>query len=261
MTLSKLDYAMSSHPGLVRKGNEDFCSASKEQGVFVVCDGMGGAAAGEVASRLAVETFTRALDHGNRAVDTVERIQRAARAANDAVYRKAKQNRELSGMGTTLVAAILDAPPLLENAESESERPEARFWIGHVGDSRCYLYRKGLLRLVTCDHSVVQEQMQAGLMTRAQAAHSPMRHIITRAIGAHAQVEAAVQPLDVGTGDIVLLASDGLNRDLSDEAIADVLSGIRTGAESLEAGCVALVDAANAVGGHDNVTVLLLRVG
>ena len=258
MILTKLDYAMSSHPGLVRKGNEDFCAASKEQGVYVVCDGMGGAAAGEVASRLAVETFTRALGMGHAPGDAASRIQRAARAANDAVYRKAKQDRELSGMGTTLVAAILDAAP---PARTDAGQPAARFWIGHVGDSRCYLYRESSLRLVTCDHSVVQEQMQAGLMTRDQAAHSPMRHIITRAIGAHAQVEAEVQPLDVCPGDIVLLASDGLNRDLSDHAIADVLCGIGTGAGSLEAGCMALVDAANAVGGQDNVTVLLLRIG
>ena len=260
MVLTQLDYAMSSHPGLVRKGNEDFCAASKEQGVFVVCDGMGGAAAGEVASRLAVETFMRTLGQGSGSGGAVERIRRAARAANDAVYRKAKQNRELSGMGTTLVTAILDASPAVRT-EAEPRQAAGRFWIGHVGDSRCYLYRGGALQLVTSDHSVVEEQMRAGLMTRDQAAHSPMRHIITRAIGAHAQVEVEVQELDLCAGDLVLLASDGLNRDLSDEAIADLLCRVGTGKGSLDAGCMALVDAANAVGGQDNVTVLLLRVG
>jgi serine/threonine protein phosphatase PrpC len=298
MRLPGFTYAMASDAGLHRKGNEDFCAASTADGVFVVCDGMGGAAAGEVASRLAAETFLASIhaDLSQSALPGVEsgvagkRLDKAIRAANDAVCEEAAQSTHLSGMGTTLVAILLEPSDRshkdrsvvdfrsqeaesqetesqeTESQETESQETEARpsipLWVAHVGDSRCYVLRDGGLRLLTADHSVVEEQVQAGVITREQASYSPIRHVITRAVGSHDQIEPEVQPVTGYPGDLLLLASDGLNRELTDQQIERCLLSVpaRPTREALETGCNKLIFAAKSHGGHDNITVLLVYV-
>ena len=243
---------MLSHTGLLRKGNEDTCAVELDLGAFVVCDGMGGAAAGEVASHLAAETF---LAHLNPAeASPPARLTAAVEAANHAVFHKAHHQPELSGMGTTLVA-LLHAP---DTAKPNGETPN--LWLAHVGDSRCYLYRGRQLTQLTDDHSLVEEQVRAGQLTPYEAARSPMRNYITRAIGSQDTVDIDVQPLRTQPGDLYLLASDGLNRELTDSDIATVLADIPSPPTTpyLAAACKSLVTAANHHGGRDNVTVLLV---
>jgi protein phosphatase len=211
-----------------------------EAGAFVVCDGMGGAAAGETASHLAAETAAAALA---KAKPGAAAIREAVRLANSAVYGRARQDRRLEGMGTTLVALSLAGMTA---------------WIGHVGDSRCYRWRAGSLQRLTQDHSLVEEQIRIGRMTREQARRSPMQNVITRAVGTRAEVVADVQELKLERDDLFLIASDGLTRELTDPAIADVLQAAR---EDLQATCAALIAAANAAGGRDNITCVLVRAG
>ncbi|NYF81376.1 Stp1/IreP family PP2C-type Ser/Thr phosphatase [Granulicella arctica] len=243
------NFAMLSSLGRVRSGNEDFCAALPENGVFVVCDGMGGAAAGEVASELAATTF---LDHLNAVLPlpevTESLLDAAVQMANSVVFQRSRRSPNLRGMGTTLVALVLP------QQEQEWER---ELWLAHVGDSRCYRLRGGELIQLTQDHSLVQEQVMAGQLTPEQAERSPMRNIITRAIGSAARVMAEIRRLDPQPGDLYLLASDGLTRELPDETVAMYLSEHRS---DLEATCRSLIDAANEAGGHDNITVLLLQI-
>jgi protein phosphatase len=226
--------------GRMRRANEDFFVMRPEAGAFVVCDGMGGAAAGETASHLAAETAAAALA---KAKPGAAAIREAIRLANSAVYGRARQDRRLEGMGTTLVALSLAGMTA---------------WIGHVGDSRCYRWRAGSLQRLTQDHSLVEEQIRIGRMTREQARRSPMQNVITRAVGTRAEVVADVQELKLERDDLFLIASDGLTRELADAAIADILQAAR---EDLQATCAALIAAANAAGGRDNITCVLVRAG
>jgi protein phosphatase len=263
-------HAMLSHPGRVRSVNQDACAALPAHGAYVVCDGVGGAAAGEVASLLASEAFLNSLAHPARATKAQPpdsapaqyppdhphtRLQRAVQAANHAVFQRAQRARALHGMGTTLVAALWDRAAVPDAPQS--------VWLAHVGDSRTYRFRKGVLTLLTVDHSLVEEQVRAGQLSRAQAEISPIRNIITRAVGADAQVEPEIAAHDTQPGDLLLLASDGLTRELDDAAIAHTLARTSASAPAntsanLDAACQALVDAANAHGGRDNITVLLI---
>ena len=266
-------FAMLSDRGRVRHSNQDACAALPEHGVFVVCDGMGGAAGGEVASHLATEAFPAS---GPAATRPRARLAEAIRAANQAVYRHSRKLPSLHGMGTTLVALLWD---------DEAQRPEdvptsPRLWIAHVGDSRCYLFRSGELHQLTEDHSLVEEQVRAGVLSRVQATASPMRNIITRAIGSQSTVEPEIASHAAQSGDLYLLASDGLTRELDDEEIAQILGCTAGPAElaaacrdsdrrnyatagtalqaALDTACHALVEASNAKGGRDNITVLLV---
>jgi serine/threonine protein phosphatase PrpC len=169
------------------------------------------------------------------------------KAANTAVHERASRSASTRGMGTTLVALLLEHP----------SEPGGKLWLAHVGDSRCYRMRSGTLTPMSQDHSLVQEQIMAGQLTPEQAERSPMRNIITRAVGSAIEVEPEVQPLDAMAGDLYLLASDGLTRELSDEELAERLKDVRG---DLEGVCDTLLDTANAAGGHDNITVLLLRI-
>ena len=183
--LSSLHFAMLSDVGRLRGGNEDFCAATPESGVFVVCDGMGGAAAGEVASRLAATTF---LEQVNARLPTAEPceplLQAAVEAANAAVRQQGRMEPGRSGMGTTLVALLL---------EEAAEDRDRSLWLVHVGDSRCYRLRAGELQAMTLDHSLVQEQITAGQITAEQAERSPIRNIITRAIGSAPRVQTEIR--------------------------------------------------------------------
>jgi serine/threonine protein phosphatase PrpC len=259
MTSKPYRFAMLSHVGRVRKGNEDFCAASKDGCILVVCDGMGGAAAGEVASRMAAETFLEQLSPGDpgktpRTATPDVRLEEAIRAANAAVYQQSRSKPELQGMGTTLVALMLEI-----GAGSAAARPSLT--LAHVGDSRCYRFRGGELVQMTLDHSLVEEQVRAGELTAAEAENHPMRNIITRAVGSSPSVEPDIQHLESESGDVYLLASDGLTRDLKDAALAAVFTRAQSrGKLNLESICQTLIDEANDAGGGDNITVLLLEM-
>jgi protein phosphatase len=226
--------------GRVRRANEDFFVMHPEAGAFVVCAGLGGAAAGEIASHLAAEAAAAFLAKAKRGKAA---IREAVRLANHAVYERAQQDRRLEGMGTTLVA--------LSFAGNIA-------WLGHVGDSRCYCWRAGTLQRLTQDHSLVEEQIRIGRMTREQARRSPMQNVITRAVGTRADVVADVQELQLQRDDLFLIASDGLTRELTDAAIASILEDAGS---DLQTVCTTLIAAANAAGGRDNITCVLVRVG
>ncbi len=254
---------MLSDTGRVRHANEDCCGANPEHGAFVLCDGMGGAAAGEVASRLARDTFLQAIASSEfSAAPAHARLTGAIRTVNQAVHRQAHRTRALRGMGTTLVALL--CPPA---SCSGSSVPVT---IAHVGDSRAYRLRNGSLQPLTRDHSLIEEQLAAGLLTPAEAATSPIRNIITRAIGTYPAVEPEIATHAALPGDLFLLASDGLTRELDEAAIAALLADAASVASdrafadtlqtTLDRTCRTLVDAANAHGGADNITVLLVAI-
>lgn len=245
-------FAMLSDPGRVRHANEDSCGADAAHGAFAVCDGMGGAASGEVASTLACETFLGSL--GQPGPSSRVRLAEAIRAANQAVYRQAQRSRAHRGMGTTLVGLLCG--------------PSGTMWIAHAGDSRCYRMRAGQLERLTRDHSLIEEQVQAGVMTLEEAAVSPIRNIITRAVGSYPVVEPDIAEHSVESGDIFLLATDGLTRELTDEQIAAILreccthlpTEARERSSVLRGACETLVAGANEHGGRDNITVLLVAI-
>ena len=245
---------------------------------------MGGAAAGEVASHLAADTFIASLapvrvGSGGREASAARRkdglvkaqvrLNAAIQAANAAVYNQGRQSAKLRGMGTTLVG-LLHAPIVNGNGKKRtpSDHTNSRvtdpptLWLGHVGDSRCYRRRKGKLELLTHDHSLVEEQLRAGQITAEQAAQSPMRNLITRAIGSQATVDAEIQSHRPQANDIYLLASDGLTHEVTDEEIAEVLAGIPKipTKAALTTACEGLITAANRNGGSDNITVLIVAV-
>jgi protein phosphatase len=259
---------MLSDPGRVRHANQDACAALPEHGAFVVCDGMGGVAGGEIASHLATEVFLNSLTHARRVPPKVAsrttlngagaypsnhphtRLEQAICAANHAVFQRAQKSRSLHGMGTTLVSLLWNDAP-----------GAPALWLAHVGDSRCYLFRRGALQQLTRDHSLVEEQIRAGLIDPAQAAYSPIRNIITRAIGSQPSVEPEIALHTPQSGDLYLLTSDGLTRELTDAQIAHILARVdpaHADPTALEPACQALIDAANKMGGHDNITVLLV---
>jgi len=228
--------------GRKRPSNEDAFGFSVEHGVYLVCDGMGGAAAGEIASSLAVGEVLRLLNRraGSGATPLPLLAEEAICAANEAIFSRAQRNHRLSGMGTTLVGLAVE---------------ERRAWVLNVGDSRCYRLRNRSLQQITLDHSLVEEQVRLGRMTRPEALRSPLRNVITRALGTHSSVTADVFELEAEPGDLFLLCSDGLTRELSDSLIESLL-----GADfPLDDLCARLVAAANKAGGHDNITCLLVR--
>ncbi|HXQ57206.1 MAG TPA: Stp1/IreP family PP2C-type Ser/Thr phosphatase [Actinomycetes bacterium] len=229
--------------GRARSGNEDsyFCGRT----VFAVADGLGGHQGGEVASAAAVEPLA-ALD-GREFADPAEaadELTAAIREANAAILDRAGGDPGLWGMGTTVTAAALAG--------------ERHLQLAHVGDSRAYLLRDGSLEQLTTDHTVVAELVRRGRLTPAQAAIHPERSILTRAVGLDPRIPVDTpDPLELQDGDQVLLCSDGLTEPVDDDQIAQLLSAEPDG----NAACQALIDAANAAGGPDNITVVLLRVG
>jgi serine/threonine protein phosphatase PrpC len=238
MTLRIDDQATRTDTGRQRNANED--SLFTRALLFVVADGMGGAQAGEVASKTAAESFDRELPPG-----PPERILRETiELANRTIHERAGANPDLAGMGTTITAAIVD----LEAEEVA---------IGHVGDSRAYRLRGGKFERLTRDHSLVEEMRRKGQLTEAQAEDHPQRSIITRALGPEPEVEVDLQTVPAQAGDVFLLCSDGLTTMLGDEQIGRLLAR----ATSLESAVRALVDEANRAGGRDNITVVAFRLG
>lgn len=249
----RLEIAGLTDVGCVRKNNEDSLSLDEELGLLVVADGMGGHNSGEVASEIAVTTildFARKMLGGAQnmvpegdASLSVRGRQLAyfIKTANEIIYQKGRQFPKDAGMGTTVVAAICDAKSMT---------------VAHVGDSRAYLFRNGRLEQVTEDHSLVGEQVKRGQITAAEAVHSNLQNILTRALGAEEQVVVDVNEHPLLPGDVVLLASDGLSKMVSDEEVAKVLTEGQAPAEV----CKRLVDMSKAAGGVDNITVVCARV-
>jgi serine/threonine protein phosphatase PrpC len=221
--------------GRQRRANED--SVYARAPVFVVADGMGGARAGEVASRIAVEAFERGLpDSGS----PEERLADRVREANRQIHEVSRAEHERAGMGTTITAAYLD---------------DGEVAIAHVGDSRAYLFRDGKLKRLTQDHSLVGELVRRGKLTEEQAEEHPQRSIITRALGPEPSVDVDTWTYPVRDGDVLLLCSDGLTSMITEEQIAEVLAT----EVDLERGGDRLIAEANAAGGRDNITVVLSR--
>lgn len=239
--------------GRKRQGNEDSIGLFDDLGLYIVADGMGGHAAGEVASRIAVEAIRDSVKDSDIMevtdpapgamveADAGQRLLQAIDFANREVLRQAASDPKLAGMGTTVVAALLSRDAL---------------HLAHVGDSRIYLFRGNELKRLTRDHSMVDDMVAAGQLTALQARTHPFRNVVTRALGTKDTVEAGISRLVPKPGDVVMLCSDGLTGMLEDAAIAEVLNE-HTGSPFSSAD--ALVKAANEAGGDDNVSVVLLK--
>jgi serine/threonine protein phosphatase PrpC len=225
------------HPGQVRRRNED--SYVLDPPLFAVADGMGGAQAGEVASRLTATAFREY--HEADALPPDERLQSIIQEANRRIYKRARADSDASGMGTTVTAALLTG---------------GRVTLGHVGDSRAYRIRDGELEQLTEDHSLVADLMRSGRLTPEEAEAHPQRSVITRALGTDPEVDIDTLSVEAEPGDVFLLCSDGLTTMVGDE---DIL-GILEAAPTLDAAAKELVRAANTGGGEDNVTVVLFSV-
>jgi len=226
--------------GRKRPSNEDAFGLSIERGVYLVCDGMGGAAAGEVASTLAVAEMMRQLTERPWTSPPPIEAAEAVTAANEAIFSRSQRNPKLNGMGTTLVALLVE---------------DRHAWMVNVGDSRGYRLRNSQLEQITLDHSLVEEQMRLGQMSQQEALRSPLKNVITRALGTQSVVTPDIFEFETEPGDLFLLCSDGLVRELSDSVIESLLRLDLT----LEEMCARLVEAANEAGGHDNITCILVR--
>ena len=236
--------------GRTRAHNEDSFAVDVEHRFFLVADGMGGHGNGEVASSLTIEAASDFLRQGDEtesgepaetttAPPTSRTLRSAIEAGHARVVRAVDEDEALTGMGTTVVGLML-------GSQSVS--------VAHVGDSRAYLLRNADLQLVTDDHTWVNEQVRAGYLSPDQARSHPLKSVVTRAIGGEHDVDVEVQEIEVESGDLFLLCSDGLTTMLSDEEIRSHL----VTDESLEDRCAALIRHANARGGVDNITVILL---
>ncbi len=241
--------------GRVRKNNEDNFSAVPELGLYILSDGMGGEAHGEVASGLAVEAIR---DHcaewahnpnlplfGETIANLPSRTNRlasAVRLANRAIYESAQKHPSQKGMGATVVVIWLD---------------EEQMSVAHVGDSRLYRMRHGQLEQITQDHSLVAEQVRRGILTQQQADSSQMQSVLIRALGIDAEVDVDAEEHPVLPGDTLVLCSDGLNRMVSDEDIGSILNTSLSAKEAVDR----LISLANENGGEDNVTVIVVRMG
>ena len=239
------------HVGLVRSSNQDAFHADVDSGLFVVADGMGGHKGGETASKIAVNVPSRLLSKYSEASKTEtgdlpdenprEILQKIFAGVNSSVYHAASANPQLAGMGTTLIIArFLDG----------------KCHMGHVGDVRGYLFREGILKQLTRDHSTVATLVESGHLTTDEAREHPLRNQIERAVGPFPQVEADVSTFEVRNNDIILLCSDGLWNMVRDEEIASEL-GCR---QSLKKACKTLMEHALSAGGKDNVTVVLVQI-
>lgn len=242
-----------SHVGRQRQHNEDSFLVEGDAKLFLVADGMGGHAAGEIASRIAVDSITEFIlhtkedegtwphaydDHFRR---TTNRLMAAVRLANTRVLEAMRKDARLRGMGTTVVACLAD---------------EKYVAVAHVGDSRAYLVREGQLSRLTNDHSWVFEQVQAGMLTEAEAEKHPLRNVITRALGGALSVNPDAAEVESKPGDVYLLCSDGLTGMVPED---EILRLVTENASNLDQACQQLIDSANERGGLDNITAILVQ--
>ena len=230
-------YGVSTHPGRRRRHNED--AYVIEPPLFAVADGMGGAKAGEVASGLAAA----ALKENNGGTGGEERVTALIQEANRRVFRRANEDRDAAGMGTTMTVALVE---------------DNRVAFGHVGDSRAYLIRAGEIEQLTDDHSLVAELVRGGKLTPEEADSHPQRSVITRAVGTEPDVDVDTFTIEPEPGDLFLICSDGLTDMVDDETI---LRAVEQNRGNLESAAKALINAANREGGEDNITVVFFEVG
>lgn len=254
MTLA-VEVAGKTDVGCVRQNNEDNFGYDSRCGIFVVCDGMGGQAAGEVASKIAVDVllkYFRSAEQNNSGTRSnggspdspsadAELLAAAIQLANRSIYEAGNGQDGRAGMGSTIVAALVRGHSLA---------------IGHVGDSRIYLVRQGAIQQLTEDHSLVMEQVRLGYITQEQAERSELQNVILRALGAGDDVQPDVEDLLALPGDILIMASDGLTRHVHNEEILAIISEQR----NLQDACSNLIEMAKERGGEDNITCLLLRI-
>ncbi|HEX8173168.1 MAG TPA: Stp1/IreP family PP2C-type Ser/Thr phosphatase [Thermoanaerobaculia bacterium] len=241
------------HVGRQRQHNEDAFLVEGEAKLFLVADGMGGHAAGEIASRIAVDSINEFIVHTKEDDGTwphaydehfsrsTNRLMAAVRMANSRVLEAMRKDARLRGMGTTVVACLAD---------------EGTVSVAHVGDSRAYLIRAGQLSRITNDHSWVFEQVQAGMLTEAEAEKHPLRNVITRALGGALQVTPDASEIAAQPGDVFLLCSDGLTGMVPE---SEILRLVTSNDGDIEKACQQLIDAANERGGLDNVTAVLVK--
>ena len=245
-----LTIASATDVGRRRTGNEDSHALwvsedpavrARQGMLLVVCDGMGGASAGEVASQLAVDTVMHSVQAAAGA-DPADALREAIESANNAVHSQANANAEQRGMGTTCTAAVLRGREV---------------WVGHVGDSRAYLVRGGKVQKLTKDHSLVAELIEKGHLTEAEAKHDHRRNVVTRSVGAleHVQVDAERVVDKLKPGDVLVICSDGLHGQVTDYEI-----GMIATEQSPAEACAGLIDLANERGGPDNITAIVVRV-
>lgn len=252
-----LEVVTRTDPGLVRSHNEDAVYGSAEQGIAILADGMGGYNAGEVASGMATtllsSNFARLLQHSGdcrpEAIDPAtgkpaahRHIEEEVAAANAAIYNTAQSQPQYAGMGTTLVMAWFY---------------DNKVTVAHIGDSRLYRLRGDDFRPITRDHSLLQEQLDSGMITPEEARHSQNKNLVTRALGVDALVVPEIRDYEVEPGDIYLLCSDGLN-DMVDDG--EIGLTVQTLVANLELAADQLIQMANDNGGRDNVSVILVKV-
>ena len=250
---SALEVTAQTHPGVVRSHNEDSVATREAVGLVVLADGMGGYNAGDVASGMATTLLASELERafserspsqvgaGGTAFAHTALAQEIARA-NGAIYQAARSQPQYAGMGTTLVTAVFHNNSLT---------------VGHLGDSRLYRLRNGEFETITRDHSLLQEQIDAGLINKEQARLSQNKNLVTKALGVDPEVEPSIQTLPVQVGDIYLLCSDGLNDMVEDEEIGMTLGML---AANLPLCASQLIELANDNGGRDNVSVILVKI-
>jgi serine/threonine protein phosphatase PrpC len=255
MDLSQaLEIASHTDPGMVRSHNEDSIASIAEKGLVVLADGMGGYNAGEVASGMATTVITTELrqlleDHAPHVVDpqsgqkaALKMLREQIAKANTSIYQASQSQPQYAGMGTTLVVALFY---------------DNKMMVAHIGDSRLYRMRGDEFGQVTKDHSLLQEQIDAGMLTKEQAKHSSNKNLVTRALGIDPAVEAEIHEYDTQPGDIYLLCSDGLSDMVSDEDIGMTLQALGA---NLELAAQQLVQMANDNGGRDNISVILIKI-
>jgi len=236
-------YGIQTNQGKTRNSNEDAYAASLTKKLFLVADGMGGHAAGEVASQMAAATMEQLLEAPEGPDDDPEELLRsAAEGANARVYESQLRNPELAGMGSTLTALSIC---------------DRNYYVAHVGDSRAYLLRDGVLEQITRDHSLVWQLYENGVLRKDELSSHPQKNLITRSIGPHPYIEVDVERGEARIGDAFLLCSDGLSDVVPDATIREVLSQTDTTPQRM---CERLVALANEAGGPDNITAVVVRL-
>jgi len=244
----RFESAMNSHVGMKRKQNQDFAAIHPEIGLFILADGMGGHQGGEIASQLCVETISQHfLQHSSSTDQTPipTLLHQGILAANQAIYDRSQAEPTLKGMGTTSTTLKIF---------------NGMAHIAQVGDSRCYFWNAQGIWQLTQDHSLVQEKLRAGLITRDQMKQDEMKNVITRSVGYELNLKVDLYSLPVQSGDSFLLCSDGLSNPVSDALMFDILDESSKAGLHLTDLTQRLVDAANQRGGDDNVTVVLVKV-
>ncbi len=250
----RIRYAGNTHVGMKRDHNEDSLYLLPEENIYIVADGMGGHAAGEVASQMAVETVAQFFRETAEDEDMTwpfkmqkdrsyieNRLATSVKLANYRIFETAQNDAKRKGMGTTIVTIFLH---------------DKKVYVGHVGDSRCYRLRKGEYSQITEDHSLLNDYIKMKDLTPEEIENFPHKNVIVRALGMKETVQVDISSLDAHNGDVYLLCSDGLNGMVTDNEMKDIL--VSSG-DDLEQACNRLIQQANQAGGTDNITVVLVQ--